>query len=298
MTISDTITLQADATLDDITANWPVPDDMTKHYRNIMATHMAQPLPVYKDGAYVQPLHVNAALKNALVEVHFSLHHYRIKDKTADRLVDSFNGIVQQIIILKEGVPKPINPYKRKNLLDGPYRPRPFESLPVQTASPPTSVKKPTTPMTPVPAPVALNISTTNAATTSTIPGTNTTPANPPIANTPTNATTVATTSTIPTMTVPTPITTETVTTPYADDNEPTAPITTDLHTSPIPANTMTASTTSTPALVEMHAPAPFTINETVPLVGDTRVGTYPTEQTSAAGKVKASTSCGKKKAP
>jgi hypothetical protein len=115
--------------LDDISANWPRPEDMNKSFRKLISTHAVQPLPVYKDGIYVELQHVNAALKNALVEVHFSLRHYQIKDKNSDHFMDSFAATVQQIIVLKEGVPKKPNVYKRKNLLDGPVQPKPSAGI-------------------------------------------------------------------------------------------------------------------------------------------------------------------------
>jgi len=71
---------------------------------------------------------VNGVLKGALVEVHFCLKHYRIKDSKTGRVLDSFTGLVQQIIILKDPVPKQANDYKRKNMLDGPFRPKPFQA--------------------------------------------------------------------------------------------------------------------------------------------------------------------------
>jgi hypothetical protein len=90
---------------------------------------MALPLPVYKGDSYIDPARVNAAIKGALVEVHFCLRHYRIKEKGGNRTIDSFSGLLQQIIILKDGVPKTDSGYyKRKNLLDGPYRPKPFQN--------------------------------------------------------------------------------------------------------------------------------------------------------------------------
>lgn len=42
--------------------------------------------------------------------------------------MDSFSAIVQQVVILKEGIPKQMNTYKRKNVLNGPYKPKLFRS--------------------------------------------------------------------------------------------------------------------------------------------------------------------------
>jgi hypothetical protein len=114
--------------MDDTTVNWPISEDMSDEFRKIATTHQVQPLAVYKNDQYVDPVRVNGAMKNALVEVHFCLRHYQIQEKGTGRAVDSFSAIVQQIVILKEGVPKPMNAYKRKNVLDGPYKPKPFKS--------------------------------------------------------------------------------------------------------------------------------------------------------------------------
>jgi hypothetical protein len=115
--------------LDDTTAKWPVPDNMQTELVQLMGTYMAQPLPVFKDNAYVPPIGVNSALKDSLVEVHFSIKHYRIHKKDS-KPIDSFTGLVEQIVVLKSGEPRLPNSYKRKNLLEGPYRPKPFRPVP------------------------------------------------------------------------------------------------------------------------------------------------------------------------
>src|SRR5882762_2758330 len=115
--------------LDDTTTKWPVPDDMRTELVQLMGTYMAQPLPVFKDNAYVPPIAVNSTLKDSLVEVHFSIKHYRIHKKDS-KPIDSFTGLVEQIVVLKSGEPRLPNSYKRKNLLEGPYQPKPFRSVP------------------------------------------------------------------------------------------------------------------------------------------------------------------------
>jgi hypothetical protein len=112
--------------LDETTSNWPVPDNMKDQLKLLMPTHMAQPLPVYDKDAYVEPSSVNNAIRNALVEVHFTLKHHHIQRKDGSKALDSFSGRIEQIIILKPGVPLTMSGYKRKNLLDGPYCPKPF----------------------------------------------------------------------------------------------------------------------------------------------------------------------------
>jgi hypothetical protein len=57
-------------------------------------------------------------MKGALVEVHFELRHFRIQKKK----VDSFNATVQQVLILKPGVARPVSAFKRWNVEEGPMK--------------------------------------------------------------------------------------------------------------------------------------------------------------------------------
>ena len=82
---------------------------------------------------------VNSALRNALVEVHFNIRHYKIGDH------DSFTAIPLQITILKDEALTITFPYKRKNIRDGPVRLKPFRtSPPIQPASLPSTPGPPT----------------------------------------------------------------------------------------------------------------------------------------------------------
>lgn len=127
--------------MDETTANWPVPDDMKDQLMSIMATHQASPIPVYNKQTYVGPTAINTAIRNALVEVHFTLKHYHIQRKDGSKPLDSFNGHIEQVVILKAGTPPAVSGYKRKNLLDGPYRPKAFEpAVEVTAARAPTSL--------------------------------------------------------------------------------------------------------------------------------------------------------------
>lgn len=116
-------------TLDTLTMNWPVPEEMKSDLHKLMSTHCAQPLPVYKDDKYVKPDAVNDAIRGALVEVHFTIRHYRIWKKATNNepptCTDSFTGNIQQVIILSSAIPRPSTAYKRKNLADGPFCPKP-----------------------------------------------------------------------------------------------------------------------------------------------------------------------------
>jgi hypothetical protein len=73
---------------------------------------------------FVQGPDVINKMRNALVEVHFRIKHYRINgDSDA---FDSFSGLVEQVVILQPGRPKAASPYKdRLRAHQGPYRPQP-----------------------------------------------------------------------------------------------------------------------------------------------------------------------------
>jgi hypothetical protein len=104
---------EAPTKVDDETDNWPVPDNVQKDLCKIKRTHCVQPLRAYLDNRFVEPNDVNGLLANALVEVHFSLKHYRIQ-REGDKGFDSFTANIEQINVLKRGAPKAPNPYKRK----------------------------------------------------------------------------------------------------------------------------------------------------------------------------------------
>jgi hypothetical protein len=60
-------------------------------------------------------------MTNALIEVHFSMRHYRINKDSES--FDFFVAYIEQIVILTSGQPSARDAYKRKNLRDGPYHP-------------------------------------------------------------------------------------------------------------------------------------------------------------------------------
>jgi hypothetical protein len=91
-------------------------------YDDVMYTHSVNLLPVYKKDKLVETVDVPDVLQGALVEVHFSINHYKIFSTVP---FDSFTGVVRQIVVLKPGAPKDTSPYKRKNLRNGPIRPPP-----------------------------------------------------------------------------------------------------------------------------------------------------------------------------
>jgi hypothetical protein len=97
-------------------------------------------LRAYLDGHFIEPNDVNGILANALVEVHFSLKHYRIQ-READKGFDSFTANIEQINVLKRGAPKAPNPYKRHNPRIGPLDVK-RTKLSTQTNEPSTSIAK------------------------------------------------------------------------------------------------------------------------------------------------------------
>lgn len=113
---------RAATTIDEETDGWPVPVELQDAFDAIKYTYKVNPLPVYRNDVFVEPLLVNKALKGALVEVHFNIRHFKIEEH------DSFTAIPLQVIILKDGPPETNSPYKRKNLRDGPVRPKEFSS--------------------------------------------------------------------------------------------------------------------------------------------------------------------------
>jgi hypothetical protein len=113
--------------IDCLAADWPVPTELADEMSALITTHEVQPLRVYKDDEYIQPNDVNNLLKGALIEIHFSLKHYCIFRKTEGlKVFDSFSATIEQIVVLKAGENCGTSFYKRKNMLDGPYHPKPF----------------------------------------------------------------------------------------------------------------------------------------------------------------------------
>jgi hypothetical protein len=84
---------------------------------------------------FVEPLKVNKALKNALVEIHFSIIHYKI-GRGGD-MHDSFTAVPKQVIILKTAPLEMPSAYKRKNVRSGPVRPKRFEDFRIEEAADP-----------------------------------------------------------------------------------------------------------------------------------------------------------------
>jgi len=104
--------------VDDETEHWPVPPRLREELNKIKFEYRAVPLAVYVNDTFIEPADVNNAIKGALVELHFELHHFAIRKKAQD----SFNATIEQIIVLRPGEARPVTAYKRKNPRDGPIR--------------------------------------------------------------------------------------------------------------------------------------------------------------------------------
>jgi hypothetical protein len=102
--------VEPDSVLADVeTINWPVPSQHRSKLDAIKDEYRVIPLPIYgPDRHFIESPHANSALREALVEVHFQIKHYAIK-KTPP--YDTFSAIALQVLLLKKGVPKTVNPY-------------------------------------------------------------------------------------------------------------------------------------------------------------------------------------------
>ena len=90
-------------TIDDKTKNWPIDLQLQDKLDLIKPSYRAVPLPVYENGIFVELAEVNNRLRNALVEIQFSVHHLLLRNQSPPR--DSFRANIEQIIILKHGKP-------------------------------------------------------------------------------------------------------------------------------------------------------------------------------------------------
>ena len=71
------------------------------------------PLMAYNEKeTQILPEELPSILKGALVELTFTLHHYRIKNATQD--YNTYTGTIKQIIVLDCAPPKKISPYRKR----------------------------------------------------------------------------------------------------------------------------------------------------------------------------------------
>lgn len=107
---------------------WPVPNEVAEDYRKLKRVYRVVPLAIYDDhDHFVETLQADQALKNALVEIHFSIIHYKIG--APGDAHESFTAEPKQIIILKTAPVTTPTAYKRKNIRSGPVRPKKFDDF-------------------------------------------------------------------------------------------------------------------------------------------------------------------------
>ncbi len=95
--------------VDALTENWPVERDEHRQYVNeIKYEYRAVPLLVYRNKQFIDPVNVKNVVQRALVELHFELRHFCIQKKSQD----SFNGSIEQVIVLQPGEDRLVSPYK------------------------------------------------------------------------------------------------------------------------------------------------------------------------------------------
>lgn len=89
--------------IDEETANWPMPPgrDFAAALNEIKSLYRAVPLRVYKDSEFVEPQDVVNVLRDATIEIQFSLHHIHLASQHPAR--DSFRANIEQIVVLKAG---------------------------------------------------------------------------------------------------------------------------------------------------------------------------------------------------
>ncbi|KAG8215287.1 hypothetical protein J3R82DRAFT_8847 [Butyriboletus roseoflavus] len=61
--------------MDDETHNWPIKEKYKDVLHLISPSHKAVPLHTYNGDTFIEPNNINSTLQNALIKVHFSLHH-------------------------------------------------------------------------------------------------------------------------------------------------------------------------------------------------------------------------------
>jgi hypothetical protein len=111
--------------IDSETENWPVPSVVKPFLDEIKPKFQAFPLAVYRaDDTFVEPIDVCESMRNAIVEVHFALKHYRIGK--GDSAFDSFSATVEQVVILKGGDlhSGPSYSKRSRDIRQGPFRPQ------------------------------------------------------------------------------------------------------------------------------------------------------------------------------
>jgi hypothetical protein len=85
--------------VDNVTNNWPVPEELSPRLEVIKHSHRACPLNVICGGYPVAPLDVENVIRNAMVEVTFVMKHFRGYIDHQDQ--SCFTGTIKQIVLLE-----------------------------------------------------------------------------------------------------------------------------------------------------------------------------------------------------
>jgi hypothetical protein len=85
--------------VDNITNNWPVPEEVLPRLDLIKHSHRAHPLNVLYEDYPVCPLDVENAIRDAMVEVTFDIKHSRFYADNCDQ--SWFTGTIKQIMLLR-----------------------------------------------------------------------------------------------------------------------------------------------------------------------------------------------------
>jgi hypothetical protein len=104
--------------MDEQTKNWPIPDEFATELDAIKYTFRADHLPVFYEGNPIMPMDVNDILNGAIVEVQFTMRHWRIQ------AYDSFQATPHKITVLRLGPYHHKSNYKRANPNDSPDEPQ------------------------------------------------------------------------------------------------------------------------------------------------------------------------------
>ena len=104
-------------------ANWNAPSALVDSLEIIRDTHRVFELPVFNgaSGNLIPVQGRNARLQGSLVEAHFALSHYAIKNKSNNKQAfNCFSAVLKQVVVL-QSAPKPASdPYRQSKIL---YRP-------------------------------------------------------------------------------------------------------------------------------------------------------------------------------
>ena len=102
---------------EETTANWPVQERAHEALVHVAATHNVCLLRAYdEEHNTIPPNHYQRKLCGAIVQIHFTLVHYFIRQ--AKRSV--FTTFTREMIVLHSLLPTLVNPLKRGRLSDGP----------------------------------------------------------------------------------------------------------------------------------------------------------------------------------